>query len=155
MQQFTVPQFIDTEDKILGPITTRQFIIFLVMAGILFLQYKLFDFALFITVAIPTIGLFVVLALVKVNGRPFHYFLLNLIQSLFMPRLRLWNKNFGKNLTDTQFNDKNIIKTQPPAVKTRFTSSRLAELSLIVDTRGAYSGETWLADDIINDFDHG
>jgi len=149
MQQFTVPQFIDAEDKIIGPITTRQFIILLVMAGTLFLEYKLFDFSLFLTFGIVTVGIFFIFAFSKINGRPFHYFLLNLIQSLFMPRLRLWNKNFGKNLDEIQFDAKNIIKAQPPAVKTRFTSSRLAELSLIVDTRGAYSGEIELAEDLV------
>ncbi|KKS92044.1 MAG: hypothetical protein UV69_C0039G0006, partial [Parcubacteria group bacterium GW2011_GWE2_43_12] len=30
MQQFVVPQFIDVEDKIIGPITVRQFIIIMV-----------------------------------------------------------------------------------------------------------------------------
>ena len=36
MQQFTVPQFIDVEPKIIGPITTRQFLIFLA-AGLMLL----------------------------------------------------------------------------------------------------------------------
>jgi hypothetical protein len=149
MQQFTVPQFIDEEDKILGPITTRQFIILLVMAGVIFLEYKLFDFSLFLTLGLLTAGAFFIFAFGRINGRPFHFFLLNLLQSLFMPRLRLWNKNFGKNLVEIQFDAKNIIKAQPPAIKTRFTSSRLAELSLIVDTRGAYGGEIELAENLI------
>jgi hypothetical protein len=149
MQQFTVPQFIDAEDKIIGPITTRQFIILLVMSGVIFLEYKLFDFSLFLATTLLTVGVFFTFAFSKINGRPFHYFLLNLIQSLFMPQLRLWNKNFGKNLAEAQFDSKNIIKSQPPAIKNRFTSSRLAELSLIVDTRGAYSGETELVDELI------
>lgn len=148
MQQFTVPQFIDAEDKIIGPITTRQFIILLIMSGVLFLEYKLFDFTLFLLATLLTVGVFFTFAFGKINGRSFHYFLLNLIQSLFMPKLRIWNKNFGKNLAEAQFDSKNIIKAQPPAVKNRFTSSRLAELSLIVDTRGAYSGEIALADEL-------
>ncbi|HNW55830.1 MAG TPA: PrgI family protein [bacterium] len=146
MQQFTVPQFIDTEDKILGPITTRQFVILLVMTGVLFVEYKLFDFSLFVAIGVITLGFFIVFAFGKVNGRPFHLFLLNLVQSLFLPSLRLWNKNFGKDIVEDQFNEKNIIKSQPPAVKNRFSSSRLAELSLIVDTTGAYGGELPEAD---------
>lgn len=142
MQQFTVPQFIDAEDKILGPITTRQFVILLVMVAVLFVEYKLFDFSLFAVTGVITMGLFIVFAFGKVNGRPFHFFLLNIFQSLFLPSLRIWNKNFGKNIAEDQFDEKNIIKAQPPAVKTRFSSSRLAELSLIVDTKGAYRGET-------------
>jgi len=149
MQQFTVPQFIDAEDKIIGPITTRQFIILLVMSGFVFLQYKIFDFSLFLVSGLLTVGIFFTFAFSKINGRPFHYFLLNVIQSLFMPRLRLWNKNFGKKLAEAQFDSKNIIKSQPPAAKNRFTSSRLAELSLIVDTRGAYGGEIELNEELI------
>lgn len=142
MQQFTIPQFIDEEDKILGPITTRQFIILLVMSGVIFLEYKLFDFSLFLFSGLITAGGFISFAFARINGRPFHFFLLNLIQSIFLPKLRLWNKNFGKNNELVQFDTKNIIKSRPPALKAHFSSSRLAELSLIVDTRGAYSGET-------------
>jgi len=141
MEQFTVPQFIDEEDKILGPITTRQFIILLIAAGIIFMEYKLFDFSLFIVSGLITAGIAITLAFGKINGRPVHFFLLNLIQSFFMPKLRVWNKNFGKDEKVADFDHKNIIKAQPPATKVRFTSSRLAELALIVDTRGAYAGE--------------
>ena len=31
MEQFVVPQFIDAEDKILGPLTGRQFVIMLLV----------------------------------------------------------------------------------------------------------------------------
>ena len=89
MEQFTVPQFIDEEDKILGPITTRQFIILLVTAGIIFVEYKIFDFSLFVVSGLITAGVAVAIAFGKINGRPFHFFLLNLIQSLFSPKLRV------------------------------------------------------------------
>lgn len=150
MQQFTVPQFIDEEDKILGPVTTRQFIILLVAAGFMFVEYKIFDFSLFLVSALITAGAFMTLAFMKINGRPFHFFLLNLIQSLFSPKLRVWNKNFGKVENIIEFDYKNIIKTQPPAAKVRFSSSRLAELSLIVDTFGAYRGEAQEPEELAN-----
>lgn len=40
MQQFLVPQFIDVENKIIGPLTVRQFVIFLIAAGFIFLVLK-------------------------------------------------------------------------------------------------------------------
>ena len=52
MQQFTVPQFIDVENKIIGPITARQFLILLIAAIIVAISYKIFDFSLFLTVGI-------------------------------------------------------------------------------------------------------
>ena len=47
-QRFIVPQFIDAEDKILGPITVRQFIIMIVGGLLIFAAYKLADFGLFL-----------------------------------------------------------------------------------------------------------
>ncbi len=149
MEQFTVPQFIDEEDKILGPITTRQFIILLITAGIIFVEYKIFDFSLFVVSGFITAGIAITIAFGKINGRPFHFFLLNLIQSLFSPKLRIWNKDFGKAEKMVDFDHKNIIKAQPPVTKVHFTSSRLAELSLIVDTRGAYTGEVQEPEELI------
>ncbi|MBU1146242.1 PrgI family protein [Patescibacteria group bacterium] len=141
MQQFVIPQFIDVEDKIIGPITTRQFIILLAMTIILFIAYKLFTFIYFIAFGIPVFGLAVVLAFIKVNGQPFHFFLLNLIQTLRRPKLRVWNKeSTGDELR--QYLKKVEVKIIPPRpVKERMVATKLAELSLIVNTGGVYKGE--------------
>jgi len=48
MDQFVVPQFIDVEDKIFGPVTTRQFVILLIAGLIIFIAFKLADITLFI-----------------------------------------------------------------------------------------------------------
>jgi len=50
MQQFTVPQFIDVEDKILGPITIRQFLILLVGCIVIFISYRYGDLGTFVLV---------------------------------------------------------------------------------------------------------
>ena len=47
MQQFLVPQFIDVEDKIIGPITTRQFVEVLIGVLITFISYKILAFVYF------------------------------------------------------------------------------------------------------------
>ena len=140
MQQFTVPQFIDVEDKIFGPITARQFII--MMAGFMLIGvcYKLFDFALFIFLGIMIFGISGVFAFFKINGMPFHYFILNFIQTTKRPNLRIWNNHYGKDI-QTDNIKKDIIDKKPIAHKQSYSASRLAELSLIVDTSGAYKGE--------------
>jgi hypothetical protein len=141
MQQFVIPQFIDVEDKIIGPITTRQFIILLVMTIILFIVYKLFTFIYFITFGLPLFGLAIVLAFIKVNGQPFHFFLLNLLQTMRRPKLRVWNK---ESTTDElrQYLKKEKVKVTPPRpVKERLVATKLSELSLIVNTGGVYKGE--------------
>ena len=48
MNQFVVPQFIDVEDKIIGPITTRQFIIMLAAILMDFVAFKLLTFIFFL-----------------------------------------------------------------------------------------------------------
>ena len=90
MRQFTVPQFIDVEDKIIGPITVRQFLLLVVGGLIIFLEFKLSDIALFIILAIPTFTVVAVFAFVKINSVAFHYFMLNMIQTLKKPKLRVW-----------------------------------------------------------------
>lgn len=141
MQQFVIPQFIDVEDKIIGPITTRQFIILLAVTIILFIAYKLLTFLYFLAFGIPVFGLGVVLAFIKVNGQPFHFFMLNLIQTMRRPKLRVWNKESTSGELQ-QYLKKEEVKIIPPRpVKERMVATKLAELSLIVNTGGVYKGE--------------
>jgi len=140
MQQFTVPQFIDVEDKIIGPITARQFIIMLAGFILIAICYRLFDFSLFLTVAIVLFGLSITFAFIKINGRPFHLFVLNLIQTIKRPSLRVWNHLTGRSVGDSIKEDKQMVTSAKSAPAERLPESRLAELSLIVDTKGAFHG---------------
>ncbi len=150
MQMFTVPQFIDTEDKIIGPVTVRQFIICLAGIIVIALTYKFFDFTTFAMVSIFTIIVCGGFAFVKINGRPFHYFVLNLIQTFKKPKLRIWNhKNPLKEIIIEEKNDGREIQEghiTPP--KFRPAGSRLKELALIIDTKGVYKGEEGQKTDI-------
>lgn len=141
MHQFTVPQFIDVEDKIFGPITVRQFVILLAGSIVIAICYKIFDFSLFITLAILIVIFCGVFAFARINGRPFHLFVLNIIQTLKKSRLRVWNNSSGNKGVDVVTVEKRETNdTQAPIIK-RHTASRLAELSLIIDTGGAYKGD--------------
>lgn len=141
MQQFVVPQFIDVEDKVIGPITVRQFIILLVGAGLIFISYKLADFALFLVEGVFILLITIVIAFVKINGRPIHYFLLNIIQTSMRAKIRVWQKIFSTS--ELKSYSKPEVSELPPRIKTRnkIRASRLAEMSLIVDTGGIYEGE--------------
>jgi len=141
MQQFNVPQFIDVEDKVLGPITVRQFVIILICGLFSAVAYKLSDFALFLTLTILFFGIGGIIAFLRVNGRPFHYFILNLIQTLKKPKLRIWNNQLSKTSRelkdDQEIKIEQIVRVQK---KQPYPKSRLAEVSLIVDTGGVYQG---------------
>lgn len=145
MQQFLVPQFIESEDKILGPVTVRQFLLMLLAGFIAFLAFRFADFSLFVLITIADIIILGVLAFVKVNGVAFHYFLLNVLQTLKRPNLRVWNRD----VTDADVRaalrkPKELQVSQEIQVKSMIGASRLSELSLIVDTGGTYRGETVL-----------
>lgn len=140
MKQFVVPQFIDVEDKIFGPITTRQFVILLVGSLILFIAYKLADTALFIILLVIIGGFTLALAFIKINGQAFHYFLLNIVQTQRRPKLRIWNKLY----TNEELNElrKPVQKDEvEAAVYNKPTYNHIRDLSLLVNTGGYYKPE--------------
>ncbi|HPV70920.1 MAG TPA: PrgI family protein [Candidatus Magasanikbacteria bacterium] len=141
MMQFTVPQFLDVEDKILGPITVRQFIILLVDGIVLAVVWKLADLALFAVFALFLGGGGLILAFVKINGQPFHYFLLNFLQTLKRPTLRVWQKKFSDKELMALSSVEKLPPPPPKPFKEAISVSRLSEMSLVVDTGGRYSPE--------------
>jgi hypothetical protein len=141
VQQFTVPQFIDVEDKIIGPITSRQFVIMLGTFLLIAINYKIFYFSMFLAVSIPELAISLVFSFIKVNGRPFHFFVLNIVQTVKRSGLRIWSNS---NNYESEFDKQPTVGLTPaPSIaKAReYQTSRLQELSLIVDTQGAYKGE--------------
>lgn len=140
-----VPQFIDVEDKIFGPITTRQFVILLVAGVLIFVTFKLLRFWAFSIVGLLILAAAGTLAFLRVNGMPFHFFLLNLIQTFRRPRLKVWEKS----PTSAELREfiRTIPEKLPPPlpVKEMMTATKLQELSLIVNTGGVYRPEN--ADD--------
>ncbi|MEI7451682.1 MAG: PrgI family protein [Candidatus Falkowbacteria bacterium] len=146
MQQFTVPQFIDVESKIIGPLTVRQFLIMLAAAAFIFIAYKAFDFTLFVVVSVFIFLAAVVFAFVKVNGQGFHYFILNLLSTLRKPGIRIWNHH----LTTYADSEEREIKFESTEINKNLKASQVAELSLVVDTKGRYRGNNPDAEDIKN-----
>lgn len=142
MEQITVPQFIENEDRILGPITVRQFIILLVAAGLIFVAYKTSDLVLFIIMAIIIGGIAAVLAFYRVNGQPFHFFLLNITRTASRPSLRVWKKEARRvtyKIKETK--DEKKVAAPPSLPPEAASHHRLSDLALIVDTGGAYREE--------------
>lgn len=144
-QQFVVPQFIDSEAKIMGPVTARQFVILVVTCGVAGIIYALADLTLFLVLALPIFGIGLLIAFAKINGQNFHYFLLNIIQTFRKPRLRVWQKDLSDAFLSALLNVE-IIPTPPrPVHKDFIASNRLSELSLVVNTGGMYRPD---ADDL-------
>ncbi|MEK7665412.1 MAG: PrgI family protein [Patescibacteria group bacterium] len=141
VQQFTVPQFIDIEDKILGPLSVRQFLIVLAMGLTDTLLYSLLTFWKFLLFGVPIFLIGVTFAFIRINGQPFHFFVLNMIQTFRKPLLRVWDKKLTDAELKPYLKGDAVAPVAVVATREPVTSSRLQELSLIVNTGGVYQPE--------------
>lgn len=141
--QFVVPQFLDVEAKIIGPITGRQFIIILVTIGVEFVIYTVFlNLVVLILLGVPVLVIGAVFAFAKVNGQPFHYIAINMIQTLRRPSVRVWDKGLADSqIKESLKKEKEAPPPAPPPSKGALESSRLSEMSLVVNTGGVYQPE--------------
>lgn len=142
-QRFLVPQFISNEDKILGPITVRQFLILVVAAFLSFITWKLADLALASILIILWVGLGIVFAFAKINGQHFHIFLLNFVRNQFRPALRIWRKDYAKEDLQAYMKAAPPLVVQKEVTHKEMPRGRLSELSLMVNTGGAYNPEEY------------
>ncbi|MDO8435643.1 MAG: PrgI family protein [bacterium] len=138
MRSFSVPQFIDIEPKIIGPITVKQFIMLLVAAGCIFITYKLLVLKFFIPVALIIAIIAALFAFYKPNGRAFHLFLMSVFEGLSKPAVRTWQPIASAPL-NVKITGDETFEASPP--QKRISGSKIDELALIVDTGGAYRGE--------------
>lgn len=90
MAQYQVPQFIEVEDKIFGPLTLKQFIYLAGGGGLCLLFFTLLPFYLTVLLAIPVLALSAGLAFYSVNGRPLIYAMEHAFGYLFGTKLYLW-----------------------------------------------------------------
>ncbi len=140
-EKFVVPQFIDNEDKILGPITVRQFLILLAATLIIFLLYRIFPLIPFIFGA-ALVAIFAgTFAFLKINGQPFHLFFVNFVQTQTRPRKRVWNKEMDNAQLKALIAKPPEVAKIIMATKSRPESTRLRDLALTVNTGGVYNPE--------------
>lgn len=140
-QQFVVPQFIEVEDRIFGPITTRQFLILLGGGILIFLAYRFADFALFVTITAIVGAVSLIFAFVKINGQTFHYFLLNIIQTTRKPSLRVWRKEFTNKELNLLRKENAAEEVEAIIQKKTVRREHIRDLSLVVNTGGYYRAE--------------
>jgi len=89
--QFQIPQFIEVEDKIFGPLTFKQFIYLAGAAGCAFMAWRIFPIYI-AAIAIVGVGaLGASLALFQWNGRPFILALEYGFYYLINTKLYLWS----------------------------------------------------------------
>lgn len=99
---FIVPKFIEREPKIVGPLTFKQFMFFVIAGGIGFFLYLSFgkkNLLLFLVLMALIAGFAFLLAFGNVGGRPFPVFFKNLLVYLTGPKLfSFQGKIFGPEI---------------------------------------------------------
>jgi hypothetical protein len=92
--RFSVPQFIDVEDKIFGPLSFRQFAYLTGGAGLSYLLYTIIPSIFFAILAIiPVASFAIALAFVKINEKPFIDTVEAAIRYFLGEKLYLWKRS--------------------------------------------------------------
>ncbi len=129
-----VPQFLDVEDKIVGPLTAKQ-LGWLAGAGvILFILWNFLDFSAFVIAGLFTVALFSAFAFFRPNGQSFLFFLISMVFFFFRPKIYVWKRDFNRNL---------LLKKVPPRKKEPgekirekvLKRDKIEELSRLLDSR--------------------
>ena len=141
--QFPVPQFTDVEDKIIGPLTVKQFGIIFAAGVIIFLGYSttkslLVLVFLIILFGIPALGL----AFAKVNGRPVYNSLGHFIKFLSSPKVLIFHKETqtlgsASRLKDAQISEKAPDET--PSAET--TQANLKQVQALLSSTASQEKE--------------
>ncbi len=90
--RFQVPQFVDIEDKVVGPLTLRQFLIYVGAVLGLIPVFLVVDLSLFLTIALPVIGLAVMFAHVKINQKTLFQVVMNAVTFYGKGQLYIWRR---------------------------------------------------------------
>lgn len=132
--QYQVPQFIDIEDRIIGPLTLKQFLYLAFAGAILFVFFFLFKFFIWVIVSMPIVALALAFAFLKINDRPFVYFFLAAAFYFIKPKLYVFGTVEKTQRPEEMVSAKKMIeeiKMQPESEK--ITRSKLKELALNLD----------------------
>lgn len=128
--QFTVPQFIEQEDKIFGPFTFKQFLYVVGGAGGAYIWYALIPWPFSLPLIAGTGGLAWALGFYKHNERPFILFLENSFYYLLRSKLYLWkHENAAEGPTDVPRD----TTYAPAQVMPTLNESKLKSLSWNLD----------------------
>lgn len=129
--QFSVPQFTEVEDKIIGPLTLKQFFILLGGAVVIFILHDVTSsFIIFLMEAIPIGALALILAFAQFNGKSMIALLVSALNFVSEPRAFIFHRH-------AEFLPR--VKQAPPEQKAPSTvpveekMSRLHKLTYILD----------------------
>lgn len=134
--RFQVPQFIEVEDKIFGPLTLKQFIYIAGGAGLCFVIYVLANSLVISLVPIIVImGAALGLAFYKMNNRP----LIDVVEAAFKyymgSKLFIWKKEENKPQPATPQAATEKAKNFASIMVPKISDSKLKDLTWSLDIK--------------------
>lgn len=140
-----MPQFIEVEDKIVGPLTFKQFLYLGGAIGLCVISFVYLHFIFALLVSIPIVALAVALSFYKVNGKPFIEVLEAGFNYFTGAKLFLWKKVEQKKAGENAAQIAAAEATEAAKALHRtpkLTSGKLSELAWSLDiSAGAAAGE--------------
>ncbi len=134
--QYQVPQFIEIEDKIFGPLTFKQFLYVGGGAAIGFIMYSMLPTFVAIIFGAPIVGFFMAAAFYQVNGRPFLMYVEGALKYALSAKLYIWKKTERKIVKEKQ---KQQASTQ--VALPRLSQSKLREIGWGLDVQDRFDGK--------------
>ncbi len=151
--QYKVPQDVQREDTIIGPITLKQMGILGAGGAVAYVIYVSLVKAYFWQVWLPPVvivaGITLAFAFLKIHSLPFHKFLMNFIEYQILPRQRIWIQGTGAPFISSFDQHKEVKKKEEPKIVEKKQKS-LEELTNIVDTHGRSEAKKEGLNNIIN-----
>ena len=141
-----IPQDVTREDRLIGPLTLKQFLYLLVGGAVIFIAYQYYSLQYlflieFVVISFVFGSLTLALAFAKINGLPFGQFMSHAFKFFLAPKQRTWSKDINDHLTVQKDDIANIPTTQASRSKTA-PESQLELLANVLDTGGKINEAT-------------
>jgi len=136
MSQYTIPQDVETEDKVIGPFGMRQLIYLGITAGMIAFAYGLFMLSpVLVVIPVPVALFFLIIALPLKKDQPMENWVAAIIKFRLKPQKRIW-QNDGQesfiNIEEAMEVDEVVIKD----IVGEEAERRISFLSQLVDSEG-------------------
>jgi len=130
----SVPQFIDVEDKIAGPLTWKQLGWMMAMGAIVLTLLGMLGTGAGIVISIPVVLLFLALAFYKPNGFPMTAFIGQAFMFMFRPKMAVWERPTPVMTSVKSATPKQVVEEVSPSKA--LTPDKLKELARLIDSQG-------------------
>lgn len=130
--KYQVPQFIEIEDKIFGPLTLKQFLYLAGGSALGFITWSLIPKPFGIIIGLPILLAFVALAFMKVNDRPMILAVENGIKYFFGSKLYIWKKTERKPEAKATEKKQDVADALDASIP-KLSDSKLRELTWSLD----------------------